>query len=189
MAAQLGMREGKFRRLNDLEKGAPIEAGVNYFTQRKRGRAEDAETHVVRAGESLWHVAQRYGIRLQRLEYLNRLKENEIRPGMVLNLRKRRGKNEAIRTQNVPADNRPAAPRQAAPAQPGPAPRPATSTPPPARTESPANGRTTHTVQQGDTLFGISRQYGISVEALKSWNGIGADNVIRVGQRLIVSAP
>jgi len=40
-------------------------------------------------------------------------------------------------------------------------------------------------VQSGDTLWGISRKYGVSIKDLKSWNGIRHDKV-RPGQRLRV---
>jgi len=40
-------------------------------------------------------------------------------------------------------------------------------------------------VQSGDTLWGISRKYGVSIKELKNWNGIRHDRV-RPGQRLRV---
>lgn len=48
-----------------------------------------------------------------------------------------------------------------------------------------AADRPTHTVRQGQTLFSISRQYDVTVEQLRTWNDL-PDNVIRVGQELIV---
>lgn len=42
------------------------------------------------------------------------------------------------------------------------------------------------TVRSGETLSGISARTGVSVEALKQANGIGADNVIRSGQSLTI---
>jgi len=40
-----------------------------------------------------------------------------------------------------------------------------------------------HTVQQGDTLYAISRKYGISVEELRQINKLNG-NIISIGQRL-----
>ncbi len=40
-----------------------------------------------------------------------------------------------------------------------------------------------HKVQSGDTLYGISRKYGVSVSSLKSVNGLSSD-LIRIGQTL-----
>ncbi|MGB7301958.1 MAG: LysM peptidoglycan-binding domain-containing protein [Burkholderiaceae bacterium] len=49
----------------------------------------------------------------------------------------------------------------------------------------PAPQVTRHRVRQGDTLIGIARQYGVSVEELRSWNTIKGDN-IRLGQQLTI---
>ena len=47
---------------------------------------------------------------------------------------------------------------------------------------------TYYTVVKGDTLYRISRTYGVTVEQLKRWNNL-TDNIISIGQRLIVSRP
>lgn len=43
----------------------------------------------------------------------------------------------------------------------------------------------THTVQRGETLFSISNRYGLTLEELRSMNGISG-NAIQVGQKLRV---
>ncbi len=45
-----------------------------------------------------------------------------------------------------------------------------------------------HTVVKGETLYRLSKQYGVTVDDLKSWNNL-VDNTIHVGQQLIVSNP
>lgn len=47
----------------------------------------------------------------------------------------------------------------------------------------PAGGYITYTVRKGDTLGGIARRYGTTVNNLKSWNNISG-TTIRIGQRL-----
>ena len=47
---------------------------------------------------------------------------------------------------------------------------------------------TYHTVVKGDTLYRLSRTYGVTVEQLKRWNNL-TDNIISIDQRLIVSQP
>jgi LysM repeat protein len=42
-----------------------------------------------------------------------------------------------------------------------------------------------HQVKPGETLFRLSRQYGVDVATLKSWNNLKS-NQLEVGQRLIV---
>jgi LysM repeat protein len=47
-------------------------------------------------------------------------------------------------------------------------------------------GQTTHTVQRGESLWAISRQYSISVAELAELNNLSRDAVLRVGQELKV---
>lgn len=42
-----------------------------------------------------------------------------------------------------------------------------------------------HTVEPQETLFSISKQYGVSIAELKSWNGLSSNN-LNVGQELII---
>ena len=44
----------------------------------------------------------------------------------------------------------------------------------------------THMVKAGETLYQISRKYGLSVEQLMSLNNMGQDVTIRPGQKLVV---
>lgn len=56
------------------------------------------------------------------------------------------------------------------------------------RTAAPATGSTTdtaHIVEKGETLFRISRQYGVSIEELKLINP-GLSETISVGQRILI---
>lgn len=54
--------------------------------------------------------------------------------------------------------------------------------------ENPAGKTTVHVVAKGETVYGISKAYGITVSQLIEWNPIAKDG-IRVGQRLAVSKP
>ena len=49
-------------------------------------------------------------------------------------------------------------------------------------------GGSSHTVSKGETLYRISKQYGVSVQDLKDWNNLSG-NIISIGQKLIVSNP
>ena len=46
--------------------------------------------------------------------------------------------------------------------------------------------RITYTVKSGDTLEGIAKQMGVSVNKLAEWNGITDQNYLMVGQALKV---
>lgn len=43
-----------------------------------------------------------------------------------------------------------------------------------------------HVVAQGETLYSISRQYGVSVDSILSANGMGKDSVLKAGQSLSI---
>lgn len=84
---------------------------------------------------------------------------------------------------NPPADSNPtygaAAYEESAPAAPAYTPAPAA---PPASASS-------HTVVKGDTLWGLSKKYGVSVDAIRAVNGMAAgDNNIRLGQSINIPA-
>jgi len=44
-----------------------------------------------------------------------------------------------------------------------------------------------HTVQKGETLYGISKKYGIKAEELRKLNNLPKDPLLRTGQKLLIS--
>jgi membrane-bound lytic murein transglycosylase D len=90
LAKRAGISLSKFLRYNDLNKGQRLIAGEYYFTAKKRARAEE-NYHKVTAGETLWAVSQRHGIRLNSLLRFNRLDRDErLSEGTMLYLTSRR---------------------------------------------------------------------------------------------------
>lgn len=55
----------------------------------------------------------------------------------------------------------------------------------PASKAAAATGAMIHVVKPGETLFRISRRYGVEIDKLKRWNKL-PDDIIEVGQKLIV---
>ena len=55
---------------------------------------------------------------------------------------------------------------------------------PPAKTSSSDKGSITHTVKSGDNLWDISKKYGVSVEQIKKLNGLTDKSVLKIGQKL-----
>jgi LysM repeat protein len=51
----------------------------------------------------------------------------------------------------------------------------------------PKSGQTVHVVKPGETLFGISRRYGLELEKVKKMNKL-PDDIIEVGQKLMVGS-
>lgn len=61
-----------------------------------------------------------------------------------------------------------------------------TSIPPVDGGSSSGSSGVVHTVQQGETLFEISLQYGVTVHALAARNGIANINLILIGQQITI---
>ena len=49
-----------------------------------------------------------------------------------------------------------------------------------------SNASVVHTVKSGDNLWDISRKYGVTVEQIRSLNGLSSKAVLKVGQKLII---
>ena len=45
--------------------------------------------------------------------------------------------------------------------------------------------RRSHTVASGDSLYGLARRYGVSVDAIRTANGLTND-IVRIGQTLVI---
>ncbi len=92
-------------------------------------------------------------------------------------------------TPPIDIDNEPDFnPPVTSPVDPGPVTNPPTTDPPtpnPPTTTPPAGQAQYHTVVAGETLYAISRRYGLTVDRLKALNNL-TGNIISVGQRLRV---
>jgi membrane-bound lytic murein transglycosylase D len=188
---QIGVKEAKFRRINDLDIGEKVEAGQYYYTKPKKTKAA-AETHTVLRGETLWSISQMYGIKLSALKSKNRINdERELKAGMILNLQDFRSRGEAIPI--IPAteyrkiiapegnNNVPAGTGNSQTANPE-----IKNIGPP--TQSNSRSEISHTIVTGENLFRISQKYGVTVDEIKKWNNL-PDNNIKIGQKLIIYKP
>jgi LysM repeat protein len=48
-----------------------------------------------------------------------------------------------------------------------------------------ASGGITHTVSPKETMYSISKQYGVTIEEIKQWNNL-SDNALSIGQQLVI---
>jgi len=71
----------------------------------------------------------------------------------------------------------------------GSAPAPKAKTPQPVAKSTPEKKTAVHEVSAGETMYSISRRYGLTVEQLRTYNNIGKDAAIRPGQKLKLSPP
>lgn len=176
VAKKNGLGYWQIYRYNDLKRGDSLMQGEIVYLKPKR-RTGSAPTHTYIQGEDFRLISQQYGIKLKQLYKLNRIKPGQpIAPGEVLNLQEKRET-----APKAPTGGNAPAPVRNTPLPPAP---PVRNTPVP-----PASGTSarTHTVAAGETLYGISRQYGVSVEAIRQENQLG-EAPISVGQVLKIPA-
>ena len=161
--------------------------------------------YVVRRGDSLGKIANKYGVSVSGLKQANNLRRNTIHPGqrLVVPVPSYRGPVSLAATTATSVDYgtrtiRPikASLTLAANTESTPVVRTSESTPKRSSSSTAARRTSTNTesgnrvvykVRRGDTLGKIARKYGTSVSKIKAWNNIRGTK-IRSGQRLTIYA-
>lgn len=94
IAEEFGLRDWELYHYNDLTKGAKLSKYRYLYIQGKKGKAHKShEYHVVKQGETLHYISQKYGIKLKKLLRFNRLEEGaKVKAGDRLNLRRKKKK-------------------------------------------------------------------------------------------------
>ncbi|OYU97565.1 MAG: hypothetical protein CFE21_04530 [Bacteroidetes bacterium B1(2017)] len=189
-------------RYNDLNKDAVCHAGDTIYLKAKKAKS-DSLYHLVAGNQNMHWISQRYAIRLDKLLERNLLLEGqEPKEGEQIFLRNKREKAPALKdTVKVSVEpSKPVAVVEPAkvdtqynqtvydnPAQ-------NIATQKPVEISNVADTLHTfkenlsffHTVQKGETLYGIGKKYGVRVDAIKYLNALEKDS-IEVGQRLIIN--
>ena len=170
LAEQYGVRYKHLLEFNELaESDDIIRKDQLIFLQRKRRQGANA-FHVVRKTETLYDIAQEEAIRLDNLLAYNQLQGNETPvAGQKLYLQKEAAQHAVAEISNNITGMELVKLEQAAPAVNAPSPLQLVK----------------HVVQQKETLFGISRKYGVEIDQVRSWNRLQND-AIRSGQELLI---
>ena len=147
--------------------------GPRVITRTSDGRIIPAETeYKVVKGDNLGKIARQFGVSVSDLRSWNKLKNDNLRIGQVLIVS-----------------------GYAAGASKGASSAPKASEKKETKTEAKKETKTeskpaekkaefiTYKVKKGDTLYGIAREHGCSVDDLKSWNKLSS-NALSVGQKL-----
>jgi membrane-bound lytic murein transglycosylase D len=77
LALQARMSTKRFLSLNDMYSFDPIVEGEAYYIERKKSKAH-VQYHVVKPGERVQQIAQRYGVKVRSILWNNRMKANEV---------------------------------------------------------------------------------------------------------------
>jgi membrane-bound lytic murein transglycosylase D len=130
--------------------------GLNNLPEKERVQWRG---HEVKRGETLHEIARRLGVSVEIIRTTNGLRSNVLRVGQSL---------------MIPVSSRPLPPvvASAARAYAG------------SRASAHSNGPILHRVRSGETLWSISRRYGVLVKQIIDWNLLEPGDVLRLGQRL-----
>ncbi len=115
--------------------------------------------HIVQSGETLWDIAEQYGVTLEALEAANEsLDPDLLQPGqeLVIPLDDEDGVD-----QLVPVET------------------------PSGMVDEPASGRT-YIVADGDTLWDIAEAYGTTVDEIAALNDLDPEGTLTLGQELLL---
>lgn len=119
--------------------------------------------YTVVAGDTIGKIAKKYSTDIAAIQRINKLKGNTIRLGQHLLVPV-----AALDDKNYDLS----APNRVAKAQ-----------------QKVTGNKLDYTVQQGDTLWDISREHKVSVEQLAKWNGIAQRAPLKLGQKLVIWQP
>lgn len=206
VAEQHHIRLSRLVSNNELQ-GDVLPQAMLIYLQKKRKTGVTA-THRVAAGETLRNIAQREGIQLKWLCRFNHLgKDDAPAAGTLLYLtdyapeepspeagEKKRGflarlfsghkSSRALPSSRKEVGQTPASVASSSETAPEPAAEQPGNPRPPAVSRKEASSLT-YEVKQGDTLYGIAREYKVPLDSLRKWNGIEGDT-IQAGQKLII---
>ncbi|WP_172578323.1 LysM peptidoglycan-binding domain-containing protein, partial [Ligilactobacillus agilis] len=117
----------------------------NTTSKPSASQSTNSGSYTVKAGDSLWGISHKYGMSIDSLKSLNNLSSNFIYPGQVLKV------GQSSNQSNT------------------------TSKPSASQSTNSSNQSGSYTVKAGDSLWGISHKYGMSIDGLKSLNNLSSN--------------
>ena len=131
------------------------------YVPKKTARTTGGGTHTVAAKETMFSISKMYGVTVDEIKQWNNLSDNTLSIGQQLTIKKGASTSSSSGTQAATATTV-------------------------VGVASAKKG--VHTVAAKETMYSISRQYGVSVQQLQEWNSMTGTE-LSVGQELLVAAP
>lgn len=206
LADRAGISLSSFLRYNEIGIDHKVMGGEYYFLKKKK-RKSDQHSHSVGSSENLWLISQHYGVQLKRLKKLNKISDpDQLRMGEIVYLNTQSPTQiepilEPVSTETVIAEvdddsffgweikpgDEVAKEEKSASQDPRAVVKPVIQN---LFNEAPtANLTGQHVVGSGETLYSISKNYGVAVTDLLAWNTLDINAGLKVGQYLNVKAP
>jgi membrane-bound lytic murein transglycosylase D len=141
-----------------LPVGTAVETLAKY-AELPASRRVTFKEHLVRSGETLGHIARKYGVAVADIRSANHnIAPNRLRLNMTLII----------------------------PVSPAFDPRAVEATEMPVARSPGRSGATWHVVRRGESWWSIAERYGVRVGELQEWNDAGPRERLRIGQRVRV---
>ena len=206
LAKNGGIEVKHLLRFNDLKASDKIQSGEIYYLRSKKNKSS-VYYHTVQTGETMWTISQKYGIKLKQLAKKNRMEVNDKpEPGRILWVRKRRPSDSPVELEKKDIENEKpidvAEPeKEIVVVNPESEETFTIVDIPDEFTLNESNDKgspvapnsnkdivTNHLVLKGQTLYMISKMYGVVIEDLKKWNDLKSSD-LRPGQYLQIRNP
>lgn len=129
----------KLKKLNNLTSNS---LSLNQVLKLPTSNNDLSTTYTVKSGDTLYKIANQFGLSVNELKSINNLSTNNLSIGQVLKVKKDTGNDNATNDKS-----------------------------------------STYTVKSGDTLYSISRKLNVSVDEIKKANNL-TNNLLTVGQIL-----
>lgn len=199
VARRNGMSVSQLMRYNENieRKDQALEVGERVYLEPKKSKNHGKQKyHVLKEGEDLADISSLYGIKLESLLKRNGLKKNEVPAPKQKIMLKGKTKTElrTVDPYEVPGKKKTTSQKPSSSYEVNATQKDtdqsmaSVSTSPGTVSKNTAGVKESldslHTVMKGDTLYGIARAYGLSVDDLKKKNNLSADTIF-VGQKLI----
>lgn len=150
---------------NSASSNTGSSANTNNSSSANTGSSSSQGTYTVKAGESVWSVANKNGITMNQLIQWNNIKNNFIYPGQQLIVKG--GNSTNTNTGSTTSAAKPNTPNTSA------------------TTSTSSSGNTMYTVKAGESVWSVANKHHITMDQLIEWNNI-KNNFIYPGQQVIV---
>lgn len=211
LSDRTGVSIVKLKRYNDIGENGRVRGEKYYYLKNKKTKGK-VHYHIVLPNETLWSIAQDYGIRLKKLLHKNRMRtDEELKIGRVLWLRFIRPEKMPVEHSNVKvaraevsAEDRLISEASLGTTLIETVEKPKNidvpleeeelevfNTPKPrkALVATVTDTIIVHTVKEKETFFAIARIYGVEIDDVLNWNGLSILKDLEIGQQIKLLVP
>ncbi len=179
IATQHNINLQKLLTINDLTKDGILQKGQYIFLEKKKKEGQQ-DFCLTEANETMYDISQKYGVILQNLYSYNQFTPDDfivagtkifLKPPVIREITASNAQSQKPNAQGSKLNAENVNPQAS------------TSNLQPSTSNLQSS---THEVLPKESLYGISKKYGVTVDDLKKWNNLRSDH-IQTGQQLIIS--